>query len=272
MLFEYEDLAMNDKRNYKALAMEIAATNKAWEMNYKEKLDVMYYYGENPVIAKIDGTVGVMDHKQVAIRLGERGIGLVLRRTIFENNAVSRKTFVEHFVEDYKPADPQYVLKTNILKAFALKGNNELPILMRSGNIISLGEEIIGSTVDECIVWFNNNKDKKKFLFDMVRRKDVIDADNLDEVIDEPTPQVSVMEDKKNEQEIREEAKKLKVELWWHPNKIEDVERRLIEARPIWKEAENFGLLPKIEGMKKPSLEKIQSLIAEKKKELQEAV
>lgn len=276
LLFEFEDLAMNSVSNYNALAMILAAMNKCAQMDYREKINLMYFYGGNPMVSTETGT-GVMDHRQLAIRLydigsvGGVGMGMILQRSPY---ATTGKTYLQHFVEDYQAANPTTVLKTNILKGFVLKDGDGKPLLKKEGSAVLMGDSIIGSSIDECVVWFNNNPEKKNFLDRMVKQSDTVDADNLDEAIQESHMNnvEQVLAPNRTESDVRQEGEKLRV-VGYYNHPIPEVEKRIFEAKKIWKEVDNLGLMPKIDASKtRMSLEKIEKLVHEEKKRLSELV
>jgi len=269
-LFQYENLALNDKRNFRNELLMLTAKNKAHNMSYPEKINAYYYYGENPMVQTETG-VAAIDHMQLSIRMWADNVGVVLRRSPFGNTG---KTYVEHFVEDYKANDETYVLKTNVLKALILKDGNFIPLLTKNGAAFVFGKDTIGSNIDECVAWLNNNPERKKFLLDMVKQSDVIGVDNLDEAMLEPEKEnvAEDLQEKESEDAIRQEAKKLRVRFWHEPNKIEDVKKALEGARPIWAQVKSLGLQNKVDQMKKPTLENIAALVEKEKVRLMELV
>lgn len=267
MLFEFEDIAMNDIRNFKVLNLIRSAMNKVWAMSYREKVDCMYYFGEKPLVMSDDGKLMAMNHKQVAIRLAESGFGVVMKRTPFGQTG---KSYIEHFVEDYKASDPVYILKTTILKALSLPGNDNRPLIRKEGATLIFGDKLFG-TVEEGIVWFMNNPEQKNFLINTVSQNDRLDVDDLDmAMIEADNGNLSAaenLEEKRTEDEFRQYAKRLMVQ-GWHNGLMENLKPKVAEAEKIWKEVATLGLQPQIDAMDKANLDKVTRLVESKKKEL----
>ncbi len=269
VLFEMEDLAANDIRNFNIELLLLTAKNKAHAMSYQEKIDAYYFYGENPMLQTEDGYVA-MDHRQLSLRMWSGDEGLVLRRIPFGNTG---KTYVEHFVKEYKKGEETYMLKTVILKALILRDGEDKPLIKKDGAAYFFGSDIIGSSVDECVVWLNNNPKRKKFLVDQVKESDVIGVDNLDEAMLEPEKEniEATLEKKESEEAIRKEAQSMKVGNWWNLP-MEKLEKEMESVRPLWKQVRNLGLQSKIDTMKKPTLENITTMVENEKKRLAEVV
>lgn len=266
-LFEMEDLAANDIRNFQSELLLLTAKNKAHKMSYQEKTDAYYFYGENPLLQTEEGYV-TMDHRQLSLRLWAGDIGVILRRSPFGNTGM---TYLEHFVKEYKKGDETYMLKTVILKSLILRDGEDKPLIKKDGAAYFLGSDIIGSSVDECVAWLNNNPKRKKFLVDMVEQSDVIGVDNLDEAMLEPEGEnvEQALEESQAEDAIRAEAKSMKIMNHWNMN-LKDLTKEIEKVRPIWKEVKNLGLQSKIDSMKKPTIENITILVENEKKRLME--
>lgn len=262
LLFEFEDIAMNDNRNFRVLAMIRNAMNKVWDMTYREKMNVMYYYGQNPV---------GMGHKQVTIQLLDSSFGVVMRRIPYLNTG---KTFIEHFVSDYKASDPTYALKTTILKGLLVNGPDGTTLLKRDGAAILFGDKVLGSNIDEAYAWFINNQEQKNYLISMVSQADTLDADDLDVAVNkmmegDAAPETALAQ-KASIEELKLKGKKLLVERFWQL-KPDVLIEEIAKAEVIWKDVELLGLTGDVEKMKGKTLEKIQQLVERKKSEAEYA-
>ena len=260
LLFEFEDVAMNDKRNFNAIAYIRAAMNKVWDMDYREKADLLFHLDSPPMERG-----RMMGHKQIVIRLLEPGFGIALSKSIFPR---SGKTYLEYVADDYQQADEQTSFRTTVLKAQALGGNER--IIKREGSTLSYNGKIIGGNLDEAVLWFNQNPEHKKHLVKIVEKEDKLDVDDLDSVTEESV--VKKFEKKTDDRELYDKARELKirgVHLFKDPDKIKDA---ITHAEEIWKEVDALGLRDTIDGSsKKLYSDDIEKLITEKKKQLAKA-
>ena len=53
----------------------------------------------------------------------------------------------------------------------------------REGSAIMYAEKVLGSTIEDVVVWLNNNVEKKNFIIKEVSRKDTLDVDDIDTAV-----------------------------------------------------------------------------------------
>lgn len=261
MLFEYEDAALQDGKNFKMIALNRAAQNKVWDMSYREKVDVLYYYGETPLIAG-----KTMTHKQVVIRLLEPAFGIVLKKNEYGKTG---KSFIEHFVDHYKAADEGQKLKTAILKALIINDSDGQRLITKSGTALKFGADIIGSSVEEAMAWLNGNPKRKEYLFTVLSKQDKLDVDDIDTAGEDAEKVMSKFEQKIEMSSLYDKARNLKVRSVHLLKTEEKLLEKIEEAEKAWQDVDRLGMRPQIEAStKKLWVDDILRLIEEKEKEL----
>lgn len=253
LLFEFDDIAMNDVRNYNVLAMQRAAVNKVWDMSYREKVDLMYFFGENP-----DG----LGYRALTQRLIDGGGAIVMRRTDFGR---SGKTHLEYFVEDYKGADPMSVLKAAIVKATMIK---DAPI-KKEGRIFMLGDKVLGGTVEEVVNWLVNNPKMKDYLLNTVNQNDLLDPDDFEDAVEfaNKTGDFKVVEKTDDEDIVRKKAKSFLIQ-HWHNLNMPDLKKKIAEAEPIFAKAKLYEMEDQIGRKKGATLEWVAEIVKAKEEAL----
>lgn len=259
-LFEMEDLAANDMRNYNQIAISRIATNKVWDMTYREKVDLMYFLGENPK---------GMGHKQVAIRLLEPTFGVVYKKLPF---GLTGKTFTQFIAEDYQAGSETQSLRTSVLKAQAIVGNDGKFLIHREGATLYVDGTPVGSNEEDVMVWLNQNQEKKKYLLKQVSMKDTLDADDVDlaQVVG-----MGALDKKKTEQDKREDfelmksrAKDLMIKSPHLYQTAEKLSAAIQDAENVHAEIDLLGLRPQIAvSKKKLFVEDLKEIIAKAKKD-----
>jgi len=267
MIFEFEDMAADHVKNVKNIKLMGAAYNKVNNMSYKDKLAVMYYYGENPTVME-DGQTQNMRHSEAFVRLVEPGFGIVYRRTQFGN---SGKTFLDHFVNDYNAEDASYALKTTILKAQYVRLDDGKMLIGKAGAAWMFGNDVIGSGVEEAIVWFNNHEQLKEHLFMMVAKADSMNDDDLDEVLtkfDKPSDVAIRLAHKSNYEDLKAYCKSTLRLSWKGVPTLDSLNKLKDEAEPVWAEVKELGLTDEIDSQPEMKFEDVKKRVTERKKEL----
>jgi len=266
-IFDMENIASNHAKNVKIINEIIAAMNKAKNMSYKEKLDVMYYYGENPITHK-----GVMTHSEVFVRLVEPAFGVVLKRRIFSDTGL---TYTEHFLNEYRAEDPEYHLKTSIIKAMVLKDKQGDSLIKQSGTALLFAGSIIGNSVDEAMAWFKNNEKFKQSLLSLVSQVDVVNQDDMDEVItkfDEGNTDVHIKQEMKHVyNELVRRKEMLRIPLTGSPTE-DSLRKAIAEAEPVWEKVKLYGLEARVNADKRVKLPKIIEWVEAHEKQLRKEI
>ncbi len=263
LLFEFEDMAFNHVSSVKIVKMMGAAYNKINDMSYEEKVDLMYYYGEKPVTQ--DGLN--MKHSEVFMRLVGDGFGVVYRRTIF---ADTKKTYLDHFLNDYDVSNDSHKLKVAVLKAEFINDSDSKPLVKREGSAWMYGQDIIGSNVEEAVAWFNNHPKLKEYVLNTVAKKDYTNDDDMDEVLtkyDKPSEASLVLKMKVEYEAMKDYAKKLRIPLPGVPT-IQSLKEKIALAEPIWAKVKELDLESEIDADPKMRIEKVEQVVKEREKEL----
>lgn len=266
-IFDMEDIASNHAKNVKVINQIIATMNKVKNMSYREKLDALFYYGENPVNAN-----GVMLHSEAFVRLIEPSYGVVLRRSIFGNSEV---TYMEHFLTQYTAEDKDTSLKTIIIKGITLKDKQGETMIKQAGTALLFAGSVIGNTVEEAMAYFNNNVKLKESLISLVAQIDTVNQDDMDEVLnkfEKGNTDIRIKMDMKNAyNELMERKEQMRIPLSGQP--LESSLRKAIaEAEPVWEKVKLYGLEKRINDDKRVRLPKIIQWVEEHEKELRKQI
>lgn len=266
-IFDMEDIAANHAKNVKIINQLIAAMNKVKAMSYREKLDALFYYGENPITAN-----GVMTHSEAFVRLVEPAFGVVLKRSIFSGTGL---TYNEHFITQYSGVDEENALKTTIIKAMVLKDKQGDTMIKQAGTAMLFAGSVIGNSIDEAMAYFKNNEKLKQSLISLVSQIDTVNTDDMDEVLtkfENGNTDVRIKMDMKNNyNSLRERADKLRIPLPGTPT-IDTLEQKIAEAEPVWEKVKLYGLEPKINQDKRVKLPKIIEWVEEHEKQLRKEI
>lgn len=254
LLYEFDDIAMNDIRNYNVLAMLRSAVNKVWEMSYREKVDLMYFFGENP-----DG----LGYRAITQRLIDGSGAVVMRRHEFGRTG---KSYLEYFVEDYKGADAISVLKAAIIKGTMIK---DAPIHME-GKIYMMGDKVLGGTVEEVVNWLTNNPKIKDYLINTVNSNDLVDPDEFEDAAEAVanTGTFTPVTKTDDEDAIRKRAKSFLIP-HWHKLNLPDLKRKIADAEPIWAKVKLYDLQGEIDRKKGASLEWVAKIVQDKEEAME---
>lgn len=266
-IFDMENIAANHSKNVRIINQIINACNKARNMSYREKLDVLYFYGENPMTHK-----GVMSHSEAFVRLVEPAFGVVLRRNVFSDTGL---TYTEHFLNEYNVGDPEYLLKTSVIKAMILKDKQGESVIKQSGTALLFAGSVIGNSVDEAIAWFKNNSKYKESLLSLVSQIDIVNQDDMDEVMtkfEDGNTAVQIKQEMKNVyNELVERKDKLRIPMTGVPTE-ESLRKAIAEAEPVWEKVKLYGLEARINADLRVKLPKIIMWVEEHEAELRKQI
>ncbi len=251
-LFDYENLAYSSMKNVDVLMMDIDAQNKVRNMSFAEKSSAMYFYGGNP-----QG----MDHSELLMRLADP-MGIVRQRVLFGSTG---KTFLEHFVTEYKESDPLYVLKTAIIKAMNLTINGRIAIT-KAGAALMYEGKILGNTIEDAALWFMDNTEQKNYLIRMISEVDVLGLDDLDKAytdVEEGNEAAAIIQNTMDEKEIRAKAKLLWIPNHWN-GKLATLVEMIPEAEKLWANVDSLGLQSQVDKLKGKSYDELKKLVERK--------
>lgn len=250
--FDMEDIAANHAKNVKIINQIIAAMVKAKDMSYREKIDALLYYGENPITHN-----GMMTHSEAFVRLTEPGFGIILKRSLFGSSGL---TYMEHFLTMYDATDSDNLLKTIIIKGIVLKDKQGETMIKQSGTALMFAGSIIGNSVDEAMAYFKANEKLKTSLISLVSNLDTINQDDMDEVLtkfDRGNTDIRIKMDMRNAyNELKERAEKMRIPLPGVPTE-QSLRDKIAEAEPIWEKVKLYRLEGRINEDKRVRLPKI---------------
>lgn len=265
-MFVYEDITGNHIKTVAHIDTRIRAEWKVKNMTFKEKVDVMYYYKENPF---------GMTHSEVFVRLLEPQYGLILQRIPYGN---TNKTIVEHFADTYKASEHHTQLKTTILKAMLIKVNDSF-IIERRGDALMFGEEAIGIQVEDVMSYFINNPQMMKTLNQLVMENDRNGLDDIEKIAEiyenKLEPEAAMKEERENKDSVlsmdllKTQAKNLRVQSYWTIKNPELLQQKVIAAEKIMTEAKDMGLDAMIHS--KMMIDEIAQMIATEKQKIKNA-